>query len=535
MVSAAPETTSWLSAERVGAAIRRRIEIARRVASSRDLQLLVRAHLSNDPVSFVSDWCWTFDPRLRPPVPATIPFLLWPKQVEFIEWLHKRVERQEEGAGEKSRDFGASYMCIAYAIWRWLFHEGFKTTFGANKSTVVDQLGNPDSILEKGRIILRNLPPWIVPEKWSAFDSLNKIVNPRNGNVISGEAGDNMGRGGRATLYVIDEAAFVERPDKANAATAGAGDCRIWLSSVYGPAGFFAQKRSQLRGMEPAGRVIRLHWRDDPRKDDAWAAKKRAEINDPVVWAREYEIDDSASREGVFIPAQWVAACVELYRRGIRPPEHTPVTAGLDVGGGGRGLSVYVARQGPLVRVPRSWPGDDTTNTANRALLYAKRDNARELHYDAIGVGAGVKSTLARAEQTAGIEFFAQYAGDPAVGYVFDDSRKASDFYANRKAQWWFTMREAARKSFEHLSSLECQPAAAQHEVSELLIIDPGATDLIAQLSYPGIEETQTGKIRVESKDSLARRGIASPDHAEALSLTYGGGRLSEIRDLMGV
>jgi phage terminase large subunit len=40
-------------------------------------------------------------------------------------------------------------------------------------------------------------------------DNYMRMVNPATGAVISGEGGEDMGRGGRSSVYVLDEAAFV--------------------------------------------------------------------------------------------------------------------------------------------------------------------------------------------------------------------------------------------------------------------------------------------------------------------------------------
>ena len=44
---------------------------------------------------------------------------------------------------------------------------------------------------------------------------------------------------------------------------------------------------------------------------------------------------------------------------------------------------------------------------------------------------------------------------------------------------------------------------------------------LIAELSVPRYFYTSAGKLRVESKDDLRRRGVRSPDRADAFCLTF--------------
>lgn len=165
---------------------------------------------------------WTYDPRLtreRNPDGTRkspyVPFRLWPKQREILLQIGELVDAGEEGLIEKSRDTGATYLTAGFALHRWLFVPGFKTTFGSRKVDYVDKRDNPDSIFAKLRIMLRRQPAELLPEgfNWSQHDNYMRIVNPATGSVISGEGGEDMGRGGRSSLYVVDEAAFVPNAD----------------------------------------------------------------------------------------------------------------------------------------------------------------------------------------------------------------------------------------------------------------------------------------------------------------------------------
>lgn len=117
-------------------------------------------------IYWFNNYVWTYDPRLIGKRDADgkamspyVPFRLWkPRQEEFIRWIHERVEANEEWLVEKSRDTGVSYLCCGYALNRWLFSDGFKTTFGSRKAEYVDKSGQPDSLFEKLRIMGRRLP-----------------------------------------------------------------------------------------------------------------------------------------------------------------------------------------------------------------------------------------------------------------------------------------------------------------------------------------------------------------------------------------
>lgn len=494
--------------------MRRRLALADRFAGRPDLQEVARRHCRADVGAWIGDWCWTYDPRLAGSGQSPyVPFDLFPRQEAYLAFLEERLARREEGLVEKSRDVGATWLNAAFALHRWLFHPGVKTTFGSRKQDQVDRIGDPDSIFEKMRIMLRRLPGWMLPAGFSfqAHDLHLRLVNPGNGNIITGEAGDNMGRGGRATLYLIDEAAHLERADRIEAAIIGTAETRIWVSSVNGQGNMFARKR--FSGRIP---VFRFHWRDDPRKDEAWAARKR-QATDPAIWAAEYEIDYAASVEGICIPAAWVEAAVRLSGRLALEPVRS-VVAGLDVGGG-KAASVFIAKAGPLVLSPVVWNAPDTIDTAHKALDAARSAGVSLLNYDAVGIGAGVTAALKRAA-TGGLRVRAVNVGAPPGDTRWPDGRSARDLFANLKAELWWRMRGAFQRAHEHLAFLEGREGGAEHAPADLVIL-PGHGDLAAELSLPRWFRTETGRIILETKDQLRARGIKSPDHADALALAF--------------
>ena len=213
-------------------------------------------HYRKHPADFIDDWLWTYDPR-RTDGPANMPFILWPRQREYIAWLQERLETKTGGLVEKSRDMGVTYLNLAFTLWLWLFHPGSKVSFGSRKEALVDRIGDPDSIFEKARMMLRLLPEEFLPAGYSEGTDATfaKIVNRQNGATITGEAGDNIGRGGRSRLYFVDESAFVERPERVDAALSQNTDVRIDVSTPNGNGNPFYRKR--VSGKVP---VFTLHW-----------------------------------------------------------------------------------------------------------------------------------------------------------------------------------------------------------------------------------------------------------------------------------
>src|ERR1043165_856054 len=88
-------------------------ERGRRLAQLREDGALlagVKAHYKTNPADFINDWGMTFDPRNAEVGRETIvPFVLFDKQREFIDYLHRKWLAREDGLAEKSRDMGVSW------------------------------------------------------------------------------------------------------------------------------------------------------------------------------------------------------------------------------------------------------------------------------------------------------------------------------------------------------------------------------------------------------------------------------------------
>lgn len=475
---------------------------------------------------WVDTWVWTFDPRLLGKKNAEgkqegayIRMRLWPRQRELVEWLYNHILGQDEGAVDKSRDIGFTYVAVIVCLWFWLnpAYAGFKATFGSRDAPLVDNLNDPDSIFEKLRIVARRLPAWMMPEgfSWRTNDNLFRFNNPANGSVISGEVGDEMGRGGRSSVFIVDEAAFLARAHRVERSVSGNADSVIWASSSNGMGTFFYRKKGRLG----AGHLFRFHYSDDPRKTAEWVSKKKASM-DPVAWASEYEIDDTASVEGVCIPAAWVVSAQKLAKL---EPGIKRVGRGISGGdvGGGKAKSVVVHRFGPIVLAPARRQDGDTTETAHWMLDECKSAGTAVLNFDAPGVGAGVQSTLRTAAPET-LEIQPVNTGLPPDNErVWPDERTSDEVFYNRKAELWWLARTAFQKTHEHVRHLEGEVEARAQALDELVAL-PDDQALAFQLSLPKwFKREAGGKIIIESKEQLSKRGVPSPDEADAFVLTF--------------
>jgi phage terminase large subunit len=487
----------------LSASIAKRLEIRRRIGEDRYLQALEMARCAQDVCFFVNRWLWTYDPRRRP---STLPFDLFPRQEEFLRWLKDREDEQEDGLAEKSRDVGFTWLCTAYDIHAWLFRDGYAAGYGSRKLDLVDVIGNMDTIFEKMRFALRNLPNWMLPAgfQFGKHDGYCKIINPASGSSITGEGGDNIGRGGRKSRYTVDEAAFLEHPELVDAALSQNTRCRIDVSTPNGMGNSFYRRRHS--GMVP---VFTFHWRDDPRKDDAWYEREKRRIQDPVIVAQELDIDYTASIEGIVIPAKWVRAAVNLEL----PKSGKPI-AGLDIADEGRNKNVLVVRSGPVVTDILDWNQMNTTQTAHKAADEAEKRGVSVIHYDSDGVGAGVKGTFQSTERTLNFSMDALSGGAAPTETRWPDGRTSKERFLNYRAEMWWILRTRFEKTFEYVAQ------GIEHPRDEMISI-PDHTTLISQLSMPLCMTTESGKVKIESKPDMRKRGIESPDFADALAYAF--------------
>lgn len=515
--------------------------IQKQVKEDPESLLVLRKYYAANPWDYIKDWGVTFDPRLlERGLPATVPFMLWPRQEEYVRWLYDMWRNGERGLVEKSRDCGVTWLCVGFAVAEWLFVPGFTAGFGSRKEDLVDKKGDPDCIFEKIRFFYSYTPEIFRPLGFNdrTHDGFMKFINPENGAVIAGEAGDNIGRGGRKSIQFVDEAAFIEHQELVDRALSQATNCQIDVSTPNGNGNAFYNKRMRWSG---SNKVFVFDWRDDPRKDDAWYQKMLAEL-DEVTVAQEIDRDYNASQEDVFIPAKWVKAAIDAHKRlgfhaeGIRASGFDPA----DVGD----AKAVVNRHGSIVTGAFSRKEGDITQAIPWAFELADRHRADVIGYDADGMGAPTMK-MALKRMSAGRCRVVAYHGSAGVqdpgkphkmiklqhhrlmtgqtAMTETATKTNADTYRNFRSQTWSWVRDRFEATYKAIKAAE-QGHIVQANPDELISIDSSCDalqDLVAELSRPMRVYTDNGKILVESKKNMKRRGVASPNLADALVIAF--------------
>ena len=267
-------------------------------------QLCLKELCRNDVSFWVSTFAMTYDPRLKCPM---TPFALYDFQKMACQQIEEAVNDGEDLCIAKSRDVGASWLCLAALLHRWLFRPDQAILLVSRNESYVDGRGNPKSLFWKLDAMLGHLPIWMLPRHDRKKLSLK---NQDNGSIIDGESttGD-VARGDRRTVVLLDEfAAFAAGDDfRALSSTRDVSPSRIFLSTPCGASNAFATVAKN-----PSVRQVRLHWADHPKKGagkfrdlkgrwrSPWYNKEVTRCSSPIEAAQELDIDFAGSTGAFF-------------------------------------------------------------------------------------------------------------------------------------------------------------------------------------------------------------------------------------------
>lgn len=462
---------------------------------------------------FLNDWGVTVDPRnVEIDLPPVMPFVLFDKQREWVDFVIRKWRERKPGLVEKSRDVGVSWLSVGLAAGLCIVFDGMQVGFGSRKEEYVDKADDPKSLFWKARAFVAGLPREL-RGGWDRrhYSAHMRLVFPTSGSTMTGEAGANIGRGDRTSIYFVDESAHIEHAKSVDAALSQTTNCRIDQSSVNGMDNVFADKRWGGK-IE----VFVFDWRDDPRKDAAWYAKQEEEL-DPVVLAQEVDRDYVASVEGLIIPGEWARAAIDAHVK-LGYEVTGDRFAGLDIADEGKDLNAYVSARGWLIDHVEEWSGKGSDIFATTAKAFAIRDTLGDgrIRYDSDGIGASVRGNGRVLNEQRGASprvILEAYRGS---GEIVDPKRKApgtdrlnEDFFANFKAQAWWAARQRFYRTWLMVTQAEALKAGKitkdqlrhAYNADELVSISSECKlhlKLVAELSQATFDWNGAGKMVVD-------------------------------------
>ncbi len=166
------------------------------------------------------------------------PFITWTIQDELCGEFELCLKNGLDILIDKARDMGASWICVAFMHWLWLFRSDSQLLEMSRTQDYVDQTGNMKALFQKHDYINGWLPKWMLPPE-VLFGQKQRtkmhMKNILNGSCIDGESTtEHAASGDRRLIALLDEFAKVEHGQLMRSATRDAALIRIINSTPAG-------------------------------------------------------------------------------------------------------------------------------------------------------------------------------------------------------------------------------------------------------------------------------------------------------------
>ena len=285
-------------------------------------------------------------------------------------------------------------------------------------------------------------------------------------------------------LLIVDEASAVPEPvfESAAGSMSGHSAATILIGNPTRNSGMFFRTHHALAS---EWRTYHVSCLDSPRVAPDFV-KQISDTYGPDSGAyRVRVLGEFALRDDdTLIPAELVDSAMS---RDVTLDTKEPFVYGLDVARFGDDRSVLCKRRGNVVTEFKVWQGLDLMQLTGAIVNEAKVDTPAEICVDSIGLGSGVADRLRE------------------LGYTVRDVNVSESSAMNPTAaklrdELWLSVKE-------WLNARACKL--------------PKLADLRQELVAPTYTFTSSGKVKVEGKQEMKRRGMRSPDLADALCLSF--------------
>ena len=287
-------------------------------------------------------------------------------------------------------------------------------------------------------------------------------------------------------LLIADEASGVDEAvfEAAQGSMSGESATTMLLGNPTRTSGTFFASHNTLSDFWWTRRISAF---DSPRVSEEYIEEGK------VKWGEEsnaYRVrvlgEFPLSDDDAAIPLELVESAQV---RDIDADKDAPIIWGVDIARFGSDASALAKRQGRVLHGVDIWRGLDLMQTAGR--IKAEFDTAErrpvQILIDSIEVGGGVVDRLRELDL-------------PAVGVNVGEKASLSGSYKNLRGEIWFKLK-------------------AWLETRETRL--PKDDELLAELVGPKYKFDSSGRTQLESKDEMRKRGLRSPDRADAVALTF--------------
>lgn len=404
-----------------------------------------------------------------------------PWQEDFLRAVARGERRVSVRAGH---GVGKSTACSWALIWHMICRYPQK---GVVTAPTAAQLF--DALFSELKSWINKLPP-VLRDSFDVFSDKIAFKAAPESSFISARTSSSerpealAGVHSEHVLLVVDEASAVPEAvfEAAAGSMSGHSATTILISNPTRNSGLFFKTHHQL-----ASDWFRMHVSclNNPLVNADFVDQIKATYGDGSNAYRIRVLGEFAlADDDTLIPAELVDSAVT---RDLTVSNDEPMVYGVDVARFGTDRTALCKRRGNVVVEIKSWGGLDLMQTVGAVINEAKLDGPDEICVDTIGLGSGVADRLR--EQ----------------GYNVRDVNVAESSAMNPNAnklrdELWMAVKDWLGTRAVKL---------------------PREEGLRQELVAPRYTFTSSGKLVVESKDSLRKRGMRSPDLADSLCLTF--------------
>jgi hypothetical protein len=286
-------------------------------------------------------------------------------------------------------------------------------------------------------------------------------------------------------LLLVDEASGVPAPvfEAASGSMSAHNATTILTGNPTRGTGFFYDSHTRLADQ---WKVFHVACQDSPRVSPEFVEEMKLRYGEDSNAFRVRVLGEFPRSDDDTIISLDLAESAS--NRDVQGNPQASAVWGLDVARFGGDRSALVRRQGNVVIDIKTWRNLDLMQLcgAVKAEYDISDPKPESIMVDAIGMGAGVVDRL-------------RELGLPILGINVSESPSIGN-YRNLRAELWYRARD-------WLNKRDCKI--------------PKDPTLIAELTSARYLFSSTGKVQVESKEDMKRRGIPSPDIADAFCLTF--------------
>lgn len=253
--------------------LNRRKEILSLARGSKDVQKGLMEACKRDVLFWINLFVWQYNPNaIGEGSLETGPFITWDfqdaalisrdEQEPGILWC---IENRKDLVIVKSREMGASYLCLLVILWLFLFHPWKKILLLSRNQETVYRPGDSDCLFWKLEFIADRLPEWMTRGRIKK----RKLTwtNPLTNSAITGQATTAAaGVGGRAKLIFVDEFSRFQVDYEVLQHTASTSGCRIFNGTHLGTGTAFYELTDPDSAVGSYIKKLWMHWSQHPDK-----------------------------------------------------------------------------------------------------------------------------------------------------------------------------------------------------------------------------------------------------------------------------